>query len=145
MDFKNHQFGSQDNIFKNNNDINNNNIVNNVLFKNIGNINNNINNISLRRDLNNEQININDKSNDLKTKAFIDYYNNLTSNNNSNILFPQINQFSNLTQSSHNFFTEPINNILNNKLNFINSSKDLLIKAINKNLIKNEFKKGDLK
>ena len=143
MDVKNNLFINQYNIFNiNNEDININNI-NKDIFKNFGNINNNI--YELKKDLNKDQINFNDKFNDLYLKTpFIDYYLNLNSNSNSNILLPQVNQFT-IPQNSHSFLIEPINNKLNDKLNFINSSNELLINSISKNLIKNDFKKDNLK
>ena len=111
--------------------------INKNILKNFGNINNNI--YDLKEDLNNDQININDKSNDLYlNKPYINNYTNLNSN------FPQINPFSILPQSNYNFLVEPINNKLNDKLDNINSSNDLLINAISKDLLKNRFKEDNL-
>ena len=143
MDVKQNLFINQDNIFNIKNDINNFNINKDIL-KNIGNINNNI--YELKEDLNKNQVNNKEKFDDLYlNKPFIDNYSNLNSNNNTNNLFPQINPFSILPQSNYNFLIEPVNKKLNDKFDFINSSNDLLINAISKELIKNKFKKNNLK
>ena len=140
MDVKKNLLINQNNVFKINNDINNNNINKDIL-NNIGNINNN-NIYELKEDLNKDKININDNFNDLFLKTpFIDYYFNLNSNTDSNILLPQINQFT-IPQSSHNFLIESINNKLNDKLDFINSSNELLFNSISKNF---NFNKDHLK
>ena len=143
MDDNKNLFINQDNILNIKNDINNFNINKDIL-KNIGNINNNI--YELKEDLNKNQLNIKEKFDDLYlNKPFIDNYSNLNSNNNTINLLPQINPFSILPQSSYNFLIEPVNNKLNDKFDFINSRNDLLINNISKDLIKNKFKKNNLK